>query len=183
MNDRSPVVALLENRGAASIEHPGGTLLEHLVRVAGLLDSWGASRDLVLAGLAHAAYGTDGFAIAPFRLDERALVASVVGQRAEEIVYRYASCDRGHTLHQIGNQPTVELLDRFTGVVTPLTPEQLREFAELTFANELDLIGHSESFRRDFGPNIGSMFAGWHAVVSDAAYTHLARALPGITSG
>ena len=37
------VVALLELRGARGIEHPGGSLLEHLVRTSELLRSWGAS--------------------------------------------------------------------------------------------------------------------------------------------
>jgi hypothetical protein len=71
MKDRDRVMALLAERGAASLDHPGGTLLEHLVRVANLLDEWGASVDLAMARLAHAAYGTEGFDDALFELDER----------------------------------------------------------------------------------------------------------------
>lgn len=177
MTERAAVLALFESRGAASIDHPGGTLLDHLVRVADRLERWGAAHDLVIAGLAHAAYGTDGFDAAPFQLTERELVASVTGQRAEAIVYSYASCDRAYTLGQIGRQQTVSLRDRFTGARTVLTSSELHEFAELTFANELDLVQHSEEFRRDLGAAIAEMFARWSHVVSDAAYEDFGRTL------
>lgn len=79
--------ALLRTRGADSIDHPGGTLLAHLVRVASLLAEWGADDDVQLAGLCHAAYGTDGFGVALLGLDERALVIEAIGQNAEALVY------------------------------------------------------------------------------------------------
>ena len=53
--------SLLLVRGADEIEHAGGSLYVHLHRVAKRLTTLGASDTLVLAGLAHAAYGTDGF--------------------------------------------------------------------------------------------------------------------------
>ena len=46
----------------------------------------------------------------------------------------------------------------------------LREFAELTFANEIDLALHSDTFRRNYGPAIATMFSRWRGIVSDAAY-------------
>jgi hypothetical protein len=55
------VVEGLRARGADSVEHPGGTLLEHLRRVADRLGRQGADPDTVAAGLCHAAYGTAGF--------------------------------------------------------------------------------------------------------------------------
>ncbi len=47
--------ALLVARNAQNLEHPGGTLLEHLRRVGEQLAGWGASREVQLAGLCHAA--------------------------------------------------------------------------------------------------------------------------------
>ena len=52
---------LLQECGAAEIDHPGGTLLDHLVRVSDRLVTYGASSELALAGLVHAAYSTDGY--------------------------------------------------------------------------------------------------------------------------
>lgn len=176
MNQRDDVIALFDARGASRIEHPGGTLLEHLIRVGDTLESWQAPVPIVSAGLAHAAYGTDGFMVALFRLDEHDLVTEVIGEDAEAIVYRYASCDRAFTLPQIGHAE-VSFRDRFTGAVDMVDPAVVRPFAELTFANELDLIRHSETFKCDHGPAVAALFARWRNVVSPAAYQEYARLL------
>lgn len=77
---------LLRARGAGSLPHPGGTLLDHLGRVRAQLDAWGASPVVQLAGLCHAGYGTDGFPVALFELPERPALAEVVGAKAEALV-------------------------------------------------------------------------------------------------
>jgi hypothetical protein len=175
---RDEVVALLVERGAHTIDHPGGTLLEHLLRTRELLGSWNAPHDLLLAGLAHAAYGTDGFAIALFALDERDLVREAIGEEAEALVYRYASCDRHFTLPQIGCSATpVAFRNRFTGADEMVESAAVRQFAELTFANELDLVRHSESFKREHGAAIGALFEPWKGVVSPSAYDMYRRLL------
>ncbi len=56
----STAVDALEEWGARSHSHPGGTLLDHLVRTESMLRHWGAPDEVALAGLCHAAYGTDG---------------------------------------------------------------------------------------------------------------------------
>jgi hypothetical protein len=45
-------------------------------------------------GLAHAAYGTDGFPHGLVDIAARATLAEVMGPDAESIVYTYGSCDR-----------------------------------------------------------------------------------------
>src|SRR5262245_36232371 len=87
-------IALLTERGARELPHPGGTLLAHLRRVHDVLAGWGARPVLRLAGLCHAFYGTDGFATALGELSRRDELAAVIGEDAERLVYLYASCDR-----------------------------------------------------------------------------------------
>ena len=65
----------LLDHGAGQLPHPGGTLYEHLVRVAALLAEWGAGEDLQVAGLCHAGYGTDGYPHPLLGLDERPVLA------------------------------------------------------------------------------------------------------------
>jgi hypothetical protein len=164
------IVGLLEDRGASHLDHPGGNLLDHVVRTSTLLESWGAPVALVRAGMMHAAYGTDGFPTALFDLDERSLVADAIGEDAEAIVYRYGSCDRAFTLPGVGRGDDVLFRDRFTGSVEQVDVVSVERFAELTFANEIDVARHSESFRREHGRAIRSLFSAWEPLVSSAAY-------------
>jgi hypothetical protein len=166
---RDRAVEALGERGAATLEHPGGTLLAHLVRTSDLLEAWGSPPELVLAGAAHAAYGTDGFPTALFGLDERDTVASLVGAPAEAIVNRYCRCDRRATYPSIGTGGDVAFVDRLTGAVEVVAPDDVRAFAELTVANELDVLRHSEAVRREHGPALAALFARWTDVIGPAA--------------
>jgi hypothetical protein len=74
--------AFLVQRGAGCLQHPGGTLYEHVSRVADLLADWGASEEVRAAGLCHACYGTDGYAPALLSLADRPVLAAVDGRLA-----------------------------------------------------------------------------------------------------
>lgn len=154
MGQAEDAVALLRSLGAAELDHPGGTLLAHLERVRLLLASWGARPDLQLAGLCHACYGTDGFATALLPLSARPRLAQVVGTAAEQLVYEYASCERSLTYRQL-TLADGTFRDRFTG--TDLLPDrrQRQDFAELTVANELDVLRHSDELRERWGASLG----------------------------
>jgi hypothetical protein len=165
------VMHVLRARGAAELEHPGGDLLSHLARTGDRLERWGAPEALVRAGRWHAAYGTDGFATALFGLDERGDVVDAVGEEAEAIVYRYGSCDRRFVYPQIGRERPVRFRDRFTGTIETADEPAVRAFAELTVANELDVIEHSPAFRREHGPALAAQFGLWSEMLTAAACT------------
>ncbi len=170
LSDRpTDAFGLLEACGAGAIPHPGGMLLDHLQRTAQLLNEWDASEEVVLAGLCHAVYGTDGFDHPLVDLSCRADVAGVVGPDAEAVVYRYASCDRRFTFPHLGRDP-VKFRDRFTGEVDAVEPTQLQEFMELTFANELDVVRHSPGFATGEWPLIARVFSRCRDLVSGAAW-------------
>jgi hypothetical protein len=163
------VVDYLAMLGAEDIDHPGGTLLAHLIRTSQLLLAWSASPPLVLAGLCHAVYGTDGFPIALRALDQRSEVAGVVGAEAEFLIYQYASCDRRLVLSRLGREGPVPFCDRFTGEILLTDPFRLSDFLELTFANELDLVSHSPSFAVKNGAAIADAFNRCTQYVSSTA--------------
>jgi hypothetical protein len=133
----------LQAHGAATIPHPGGTLLTHLGRTAERLRAWGADDGLQTLALAHATYGTDGFGVHLLDLEHRAKLESIVGPDVEQQVYLYASCDRRSTYPRLHERPIVPFTDRFTGQEQALAAEDLRSFAELTAANELDVALHA----------------------------------------
>ena len=136
-------LALLLDRGAAELAHPGGTLGAHLGRVADRLEAHGAGPVAVAAGAAHAAYGTDGFPHPLLGLDERDLLRAAVGPAAEAAVRQYGGCDRGVTYPQLG-AAVVPFRDRFSGVTTPVNRAELTTFAAITVANELDVADHAD---------------------------------------
>ncbi|MER6628821.1 DUF6817 domain-containing protein [Streptomyces sp. NPDC000987] len=144
----------LRSRDAADLAHPGGTLLEHLIRVRRRLADWGAPYEVQLAGLCHAAYGTDGFARSLLSLDDRPVLAAVVGERAEALVYLYASCDRAATYPRLGGHRRPVFTDRFTGTGHDPATEDLRAFLEITAANELDVFEHNRELANRHGAGL-----------------------------
>ncbi|MBA2626103.1 MAG: alpha/beta fold hydrolase, partial [Acidimicrobiia bacterium] len=139
-----------------------------------LLRSWGADAVLVRAGLAHAAYGTDGFARALFGWDERSAVIDLVGAEAEAIVHRYARCDRAASYpHLVAGA----YRDRIGGAPVALTTDEVHALAELSTANELDVARHSGAFREQHGTGLRALVAGWRGVLSVDALAECRRVL------
>jgi hypothetical protein len=163
-------VGFMKTLGAGEIAHPGGTLLDHLQRVRGLLGEWGARPELQLAGLCHAFYGTDGFPTALLPLTRRRELAAVIGSGAEILVYDYASCDRKATYAGLADHDAA-FHDRFTGRSFVPSLSQRRDFAELTAANELDLALINEEFRARWGGALRELFTRFRPLLSDHAWT------------
>lgn len=159
---------LLRERGAESVDHPGGTLMAHLDRVHHRLIRWNARPALQLAGLCHALYGTDGFPTALVPVEERARIKELIGDEAESLVYFYASCDRRATYPRLGG-PGAPFRDRFTGRTSTPAPPRWADFAELTAANELDLIHVDAGFRTRHGPALSRLLTRMRPLLSPAA--------------
>ena len=170
MTDRwSHAEAFLRGRGAADMPHPGGTLLQHLGRVRQLLADWGADQVVQMAGLCHATYGTDGFDQWLQPVTERSLPAELIGDRAEALVYLYASCDRGAVYPQLGGARPVVFRDRFTGAEHVPSETDLRAFTEITAANELDVMAHNDELASRHGAELYRLFTRSGDLLSTAA--------------
>lgn len=175
--DRARAERFLLDHGADRIDHPGGTLYAHLGRVADRLATWGSSDDVVLAGLCHATYGTDGFATALLPVAERPALAEVIGPAAEAIVYLYASCDRGKTYPDLGGSGAVSFHDRFTGQARPVGADELRNFMAITAANELDVFAHNAELAQRYGQAFLGVLAQARARLPKAAWVAAQLAL------
>jgi Domain of unknown function (DUF6817) len=168
--------SLLLVRGADELEHAGGTLYVHLHRVANRLGSLGASDKLVIAGLAHAAYGTDGFPAHLFDWQqERPVLEAVIGADAELLVYRYGSCERETTWRDLAEHRTVT--DRFTGTSEELSTEELRDFVDLTIVNELDVLDHAPALAPKLRPYLQELVPRWQSLASPAVLADATRTL------
>ncbi len=177
-NWREAAESLLLDRGAATIRHPGGTLYAHVGRVADVLDAWGARVELLAAGLCHACYGTDGFATAILGLHERDRLAAIVGDEAEEIVYRYAVCDRAAVYPRLSGAGALVFTDRFTGRSAGVTDGAARDLVELTAANEIDLIRVCPEAAAGWAPEFHRLLEGAGRWLSAEALTAWEDGLP-----
>ncbi|WIM92622.1 hypothetical protein ACTOB_004574 [Actinoplanes oblitus] len=170
--------AFLREHGAEAIEHPGGTLYAHLCRVADRLAELGAGPDLQLAGLTHAAYGTDGFARALLEITARDRLRAVIGPAAETLVYLYGACDRDRTWPVLAETATVH--DRFTGSAVRLDGAQLMPFVDLSVVNKIDVLEHQPALLAEHGPYFHDLFDRWALVTSPDVADEAQRILAGI---
>ena len=151
--------AQLKAWGAGEFAHLNGTLEAHLKGTYELLRSWKANLTLCDAGLFHAAYGTDGFDEHLLSLDNRAKIADIIGEEAEQIVYLYCSCDRSYVFENIRPNHPVQFHNRFTDQYFELTEEQGCDFYLLTVANELEIAAQSTAFVSQHGEALRALFA------------------------
>jgi hypothetical protein len=161
----------LLDHGAERIGHPGGTLYDHLVRVGEALAGWGAAEAVRLAGLCHAAYGTDGFDQALMSVDDRKTLRDVIGEDAEALVHLYAATDRRAVYPRLDGRTPVEFTDRFTQSAVTVEEPELRAFLEITAANELDVLGRQPVMLAQYGPSLHAMFARCRDLLSAAAWS------------
>lgn len=170
-------------RGARHMSHPGGTLLEHLIRVARRLGEWGADPDVQVAGLCHAAYGTDGFDRPLADVTERGVLTELIGGRPEGLVHLYASCDRDVVYPRLGGAQPVVFRDRFTGREHTPHDADVRAFLEITVANELDVLAHNADVAERYGPSLYGLFARSRHMLSPAAWEACAQQLGPYAAG
>ena len=165
----------LRECGADAIEHVGGTLYAHLCRVHDRMAAHGLAVDARLAGLTHAAYGTDGFPVALLDIVERRRLRELVGERAERLVYLYGGCDRGRTWRALPITGMIRC--RFTGTCEAPPPAELRAFVDLSIVNELDVVEHDPVMAAKYGDFFRDIFGRWASLASPPVLADAERVL------
>lgn len=161
----------LSDLGVGDFEHLDGSLADHLKGTQELLSSWSASFILQDAGLFHAVYGTAGFEESLISKSKRYEIAKIIGVKSEGIVYQYCACDREFFFPQIGVSEKPEFKNRFTGESYFLGPEMMRNFCELTVANEIEIARGNPPFIREHGEGLRCLFSRMSPYLSEAAQT------------
>jgi len=164
--------------GAGEIEHLDGPFIDHLLGTMNLLKSWSASEVLQNAGLYHAAYGTAGFDEKLTTLERRQEIAKIIGEKSEAIVYLYCACDRDYVWPQIGVVSNVEFKNRFTNQISPIKEQELRDFCDLTVANELEIATDNPAFIEKNGEHFYETFERMQPYLSPPAI-HAYKAILG----
>ncbi|MBQ1018725.1 hypothetical protein KBX71_12735 [Micromonospora sp. D93] len=175
MSTDAYVRAWLRQCGTETVQHPGGSLYAHLCRVQERLADLGYGADVQLAGLTHAAYGTDGFDLALLDWKNRAKLRDLIGEAAETLVYLYGACDRKRSWQ--GLATTGEVTDRFSGQVIRLDADQLTPFIDLSIVNEIDVIEHDPALLDRHGEYFRALFRSWAPAVSPPLVEELRHTL------
>jgi hypothetical protein len=171
----------LQKLGAGGFAHVSGSLALHLRGTEALLRRWGNREAVCLAGLYHAVYGTAGIRGSLASLAMRGTIAHVIGAEAEALAYLYGACERDAFHRRIGTARGLLFADRFTASEYPITESQLRDFCELTLANELELALASERFRLGHRAELSELVDRMERLVSDAALLACKRAALTVT--
>lgn len=169
MNARALLDERLHALGAAAFAHMNGTLEQHLHGTERLLRQWGNRDGVCVAGLFHTIYGTDGIDGCLTSIDARDEVAGMIGREAEALVYLYGSCDRERFHPRIGTGIQNRFVDRFAGREYVIGDAMLRDFCEITVANELDLALGNPAFARRHAGDLLALFGRMHGLISHAA--------------
>ncbi|MBV1921703.1 MAG: hypothetical protein KUG73_13575 [Pseudomonadales bacterium] len=160
---------------AVGFQHLDGSLIDHLKGTQEILEKWGASISLQDAGLYHAAYGTAGFSQSLVSTDQREKIADVIGATAEEIVYQYCASDRETFFSRIGRDLSPIFPNRFTGESYVLSERMLRDFCELTAANEIEISIDNPKFLDRYGAELNDLFIQMAPYLSDVAQQYVAE--------
>lgn len=97
------------------VAHSGRTLYDHLAGTFDLLHRWQMVQPVQLCGLFHSVYGTNAFqgAVLDRTKDaERHLLASLIGERAEHLVYLFGTIARPGILLQPSDDSKLDRWDR-----------------------------------------------------------------------
>jgi Rps23 Pro-64 3,4-dihydroxylase Tpa1-like proline 4-hydroxylase len=91
MTKRKAILDFLRDHGAETIGHSGNSFLDHLEGVERVLDRWGTSLDVRMAGLLHSIYGTEGFQ--PISKVCQEDIEGLVGPDAELLIRYFCNID------------------------------------------------------------------------------------------
>jgi hypothetical protein len=106
-------------------------------------------------------------------------VAGNFGPRAETWVYLYASCDREAVYPELGAPGPLRFRDRFTGRQATLPEEDAAVLAELTAANELDIVTVNPAWGAQMAPGLLDLLGAARHRLSEPVWEACASTLGG----
>jgi hypothetical protein len=105
--------------------------------------AWKQHQHVVLAGLFHSVYSTEAFGQGLLQLSDRDAVRSVIGERAERLVYAFCAIHRATFIDAVEQwngegRRKLGLRDRYTGDVLDLSAGDVGDVLILLMANEAE---------------------------------------------
>ena len=136
--DATSILEKLERFGISTVGHGQSSLVSHLLGTHELLQTWGSSKSLCLAGLCHSIYGTESFSKTPVTLESRDFVRSLIGLDAEKLAYLFGAHQKESLWENLSRSNGFTLFDRFEKTSTGISSAELEALITLTLANWLE---------------------------------------------
>ena len=121
--------------------HTNRTLSNHLIGTYELLEKWDNTKEICLAGLFHSIYGTRVYKISSIDFSKRKYIESIIGKRAEELVYLFCVTDRREDGNLIEKNQII-LKDIIHNKEIHISKNDLYALIEIEFANVLEQSVH-----------------------------------------
>ena len=132
------LIEFLVLRGAREVAHSKRSLLDHLLGVYEVLRLLECEEWLCRAGLFHSIYGTSKFQTAVVELSERGLIRSLIGERAESLVFLYCRVSKDSFVLSVLGQGQAWLADRDSGQTLAMKPGEFHDLMWLQLADGLE---------------------------------------------
>jgi len=116
--------------------HSGRTLYNHLVGTHKLLVEWGREEATCLAGLFHSIYGSYNYRRVTVPVEQRHVVADVIGEDAEMLAYLFSYSRRPRTLFTATRTYALDM--RNEEQPHQVSAETLNRLIEIECANEIE---------------------------------------------
>ena len=128
---------MLDELPIRQTEHFGRPLRDHLLGTYKLLEHWGSSRDVCVAGLFHSVYGTKTFQTSILVISERRRMQELIGNYAESLIYFFCMGDRKRLLLENKGMPYF-WVNHLSGEMREIPRETLSDLAEIEAANYIE---------------------------------------------
>ena len=125
--------------GAEKVPHTRKTYLGHAVSVYQDMKAWQAEDELCRAAMFHSIYGTEGFQTLTLPLDRREELRTLIGERAEKLVYVNCAMDRESFYGQVDQyQDDYQIKDRLAGGTIDLSHVEFEDLIRLHLCDFLE---------------------------------------------
>jgi hypothetical protein len=135
MQDDAPHLDLLQRYHTDVTPHSGRHLIDHLVGVYRLLESWGNASEVCRAGLFHSIYGTNIFDVKSAPFSDRAIIREAIGERAERLAFLFCVSDRPVAFLQAAAEQIYVLSDTVHHETMAITASEIDALIEIEVAN------------------------------------------------
>jgi Domain of unknown function (DUF6817) len=133
--------------GTDQVSHTDKTYLAHVIGVYNDVKAAEGDEELAAAGMFHSIYGTEAFQRFALPLDQRPVVRTLIGERAERLAYLNCAMDRPSFDRAVMREGgPYHFVDRFTGKEVDLSDDDFSDLCRVHLYDWLEQVPRSQKW-------------------------------------